>query len=127
MFNLNQSELETAVTTAFPDFEIPEWIEQDISFYDVQNIIEGGCASGAYMPAVTYFKANKTMSQHGNDVLQYLEDNLGEIPTPKKIDSWTGLAVYYLSSAVELWASTVSDELIELIDDQNDDQASEEE
>lgn len=82
----------------------PDWIEPGIDLTDIENIQYGGCASGAYMPAVTYYKAIQTMSVHGDDVLQYIEDNYGELPQPVKGESWGGLACFYLSLAVELWA-----------------------
>jgi len=91
--------------------EVPDWIEPDISPNDVAAICQGGCASGAYMPAVTYHKALDTMARHGDDVLQYIEENLGELPAPKKGESWAGMACFYLSYAVELWASSVESEL----------------
>jgi len=89
--------------------DVPEWISQDISPNDIAAILQGGCASGAYMPAVTYFDANQTMYQHGDDVLEYLQENYGELPKPSDIESWSGMAVHYLSCAVELWASTNED------------------
>ena len=103
------AELDTSIT-------IPAWIEQGISPYDVAAIYEGGCASGAYMPAVTYSDAKGTMAQHGDDVLQYIEDALGEVPQPPTDSSWSELAVFYLSVAVELWASIAHDELEVLSD-----------
>ncbi len=98
---------ETAIA-AIPDLEldVPAWISPDISPYDVAAICQGGCASGAYMPAVTYSAALKTMDAHGDDVLQYIEDALGELPAPPSDVSWSGLAVFYLSTAVELWAAS---------------------
>ena len=93
------------------DIDIPAWIQQDISPYDVAAICHGGCASGAYMPAVTYHNALKVMSEDGDDVLQYIEDALGELPEPPKNTSWSGMACFYLSCAVELWASSVESEL----------------
>ena len=83
---------------------VPQWIEQDITPSTVAAILQGGCESGAYMPAVTYYQAEKTMGEHGDDVLQYIDVMLGEIPKPSDSTSWSGLAVYYLSTAVELWA-----------------------
>jgi hypothetical protein len=83
----------------------PDWITQELDLADMQAIQQGGCASGAYMPAVTYHQALQTMEEHGDDVLQYIEDTLGELPQPDKGESWSGLAVFYLSYAVELWAS----------------------
>jgi len=97
------------------DIDIPVWIESDISPHDVAAILHGGCASGAYMPAVTYYQAVETMSKHGDDILQYIEDNIGELPSPPKDTSWSGLAVFYLSYAVELWAVWVEDDLQEFV------------
>ena len=51
---------------------VPNWIEQDITHADIAAIVQGGCASGAYMPAVTYATAAAVMAEHGDDVLQYL-------------------------------------------------------
>jgi hypothetical protein len=82
----------------------PDWITQELDLADIQAIQQGGCASGAYMPAVTYYQANKTMAEYGDDVLGYIESELGELPQPDKGESWSGLAVFYLSCAVELWA-----------------------
>jgi len=90
---------------------IPAWIDADISPYDVAAIYEGGCASGAYMPAVTYHQALATMSEHGDDVLQYIEDHVGELPPPSPDTSWSGLAAFYLCHAIELWAIGAHDEL----------------
>jgi hypothetical protein len=89
------------------DVDIPAWLSDDISPNDVAAIVQGGCASGAYMPAVTYGQALATMGRHGDDVLDYIEDALGEIPPPPADSSWSGLACFYLSTAVELWASSV--------------------
>jgi hypothetical protein len=91
--------------------DVPAFIEQDITASQVAAIIQGGCASGAYMPAVTYHTARETMNEHGDDVLQFIEDCLGGgLYAPPKGSSWAGLAVHFLSTAVELWASGVSDE-----------------
>lgn len=88
---------------------VPDWIEQDITCSQVAAIIEGGCASGAYMPAVTYHEAADTMNEHGDYVLQYLDDRdmLQYVDITR--DSWHGIAVAYLSAAVELWASEAAD------------------
>lgn len=92
---------------------VPVWME-DVSCYDVAAICEGGCASGAYMPAVTYSQANATMAEHGDDVLDYLQEAYGELPTPPNDVSWSGLAVFYLSPAVEAWANGAYAELEDL-------------
>jgi hypothetical protein len=79
------------------DCDVPAWIGQDISAADIAAICQGGCASGAYMPAVTYYQAVKTMSEHGDDVL----------PAVPSDTSWSGLALFFLSCAVELWAGGI--------------------
>lgn len=81
----------------------PEWITQALSPSDIAAINQGGCASGAYMPAVTYHQAQDTMLAHGDQVLQYIEDNYGDLPEPERGISWSGLAVLWLSFAVELF------------------------
>lgn len=93
--------------------EVPAWIEDDITCADIAAICEGGCASGAYMPAVTYHKALQTMSDHGDDVLQYIDDVGCGISGGDLVGegSWAGMACYLLSMAVELWASSAAEEI----------------
>jgi hypothetical protein len=107
------------------DIDVPAWIEQDISAYDIAAIIQGGCASGAYMPAVTYHIANSVMGEHGDDVLDYIDSVMGELPEVPRSTSWSGMAVFYLSCAVELWASSVEDDLIEAIEEAEGDSGEE--
>lgn len=84
----------------------PDWItvNQTLDMADIQAIQQGGCASGAYMPAVTYHTAKETMNTYGDEVLEYIEEVYGELPQPDAGESWSGIAVFYLSIAVELWA-----------------------
>ena len=97
--------------------DVPDWIEKDIMVSDVAAILQGGCASGAYMPAVTYYDAAQTMARHGDDVLQHIQDALGELPKPSDEESWGGMACFYLSLAVELWAGSVEDEVAKALDE----------
>lgn len=83
---------------------VPEWIDQEIMMYDVRAIQDGGCESGAYMPAVTYWEARRTMAEHGDDVLAFIEERIGEVPPWDPEASWSGLCCHFLSMAVELWA-----------------------
>lgn len=94
------------------DIDLPLWLQNDISPSDVAAIIQGGCASGAYMPAVTYHDALKTMALHGDDVLQYIEDASVELPSVAG-QGWSQMACTYLSAAVELWACNVESQLEE--------------
>ena len=97
--------------TESQQYHQPVWLEYPLSGYDIAAIIQGGCESGAYMPAVTYHKANETMSKHGDDVLRFIEDHTGE--SPPAIDSgesWSGYACRVLSYAVELFAFNNEDQ-----------------
>lgn len=105
--------------------EVPVWIDQDITVADVVAIAEGGCASGAYMPAVTYHEARKTMHEHGDEVLEYLDDldldgEIYRLPEPGSplaggySFTWGGIAVHFLSCAVEWWACDIFHKLCEL-------------
>ena len=84
--------------------EFPAWITEGLTPYHIAAVLQGGCASGAYMPAVTYHSALKTMGDHGDDVCEYIADALGELPNVAGL-SWSGLACHYLSLAVELWCA----------------------
>lgn len=100
--------------------DVPAWIDQDIDPATVAAIIRGGCASGAYMPAVTYYQAAETMHKHGDDVLQWLEDmGVTEIMDAEKMleGSWSMAAVYVLSAAVDEWAQSVEEELSDALDE----------
>ena len=86
-----------------PTFQLPDWIES-MSPYDIAAINQGGCDSGAYMPAVTYYTARETMAQYGDDVLEFLDMAYDSFLVPDDI-SWSGLCVHYLSGAVEMWCA----------------------
>ena len=92
------------------DIAIPAWIDDDITPADIAAIIQGGCGSGAYMPAVTYYTAAQIMAEHGDDVLDYIESNYGPLPDVNG-QAWSQMACTYLSCAVELWACSVESEL----------------
>lgn len=92
-----------------PTDEVPAWARgMTWTGWDVKAVAEHGCAGGTYMPAVTYHEALATMSEHGDDILRQLDDTYGlGIPALKGYLSWSGMAVHYLSMAVELWARDV--------------------
>lgn len=99
--------------------QVPAWIDQDISPATVAAIIQGGCESGAYMPAVTYATAMETMAEHGDEIIQSLEDAMGE-PVEQTITSWPLLATRLVSTAVEDWALGVTGEIIEALEELED-------
>ena len=95
------------------DIEVPSRITGEVTCYDIAAITQGGCASGAYMPAVTYHTSLMVMTDHGDAVLDYIEEQLGALPDlpTDTLTSWSGMASFYLSYAVELWAMSVESEL----------------
>jgi hypothetical protein len=97
--------------------EVPDWIDQEIVVNTIPAITQGGCESGAYMPAVTYYEARKTMADYGDEVLQFIEHSIGSLPEPPKNSGWDSLAVHYLSYAVELWAFSIESDLEDLLDE----------
>jgi hypothetical protein len=96
--------------------DVPAWIDQKIDCPTVAAIVQGGCSSGAYMPAVTYYDALQTMAKHGDEVIDYIQDQIGELPEAPNSISWSSLAVNFLSAAVELWASGAYSQLEEIDD-----------
>ena len=98
--------------------DIPEWMEyaeelynginSTVSFCEVMAIRQGGCASAPFMPAVTFSVAVKVMSRYGDDILTYIEDILGDVPDIPQELTWGGIASFFLSSAVELWAAPMN-------------------
>ena len=90
---------------ALDDLEIPAWIEQDITVCTVRAICQGGCASGAYMPAVMYFEAKQAMAQHGEDIFDFITDRLGDYGLDNDCTSYGMKCSAWVSAAVELWAA----------------------
>ena len=97
--------------------EVPKWIDSDIGASQVAAILQGGCDSGAYMPAVTCHQAREMMNEYGDDVLDYLQGIYGKLPKIPDDESWSGIAVLYLSMAVECWAISVEEELASAIEE----------
>ena len=92
----------------------PEWLTAMGEIDDlatVQAVLQGGCASGAYMPAVTYYTASQTMGSHGTAITEYIEEQIGETPTMGSDDSWDSYQCTLCSYAVELWCSRFADVL----------------
>lgn len=113
---------DTWVETKLSDLgiDVPAWIDQDIDASTVTAIVQGGCASGAYMPAVMYHEASETMNEHGDNVLDAIAAALGELPAIHTDASWSGIAVSYLSTAIELWADGALDEITEKLEERED-------
>lgn len=93
--------------------DMPRWIDPGFTVQDAMAVHQGGCASGAYMPAVTYHQANDTMHTYGNEVLEYLEEFLDVLPAIPEGLSWGQMASHYLAYAVDLWAFSFVEDMLE--------------
>ena len=100
--------------------DIPRWIEAsrfegeltDV-LDELKAITEGGCSSGAYMPAVTYYDAIQTMANHGDEVYEFIHSCGFEPTDGMDSGSWGTTCCHVMSLAVELWAIEAVDHLHE--------------
>jgi len=84
--------------------ELPSWWPDDnLTLADIEGIQRTRRAGQAYMSAVCYASALSHMDCCGDDVMKFIEDMLGGIPILQKTISCSGLAVYYLSLAIDLY------------------------
>ena len=86
--------------------ELPDWLDPTITCGQVGGILQGGCESGSYMPAVEYHMAMNTMQSHGEAVLDYLTHYCRIHDVSIRERSWPGLACFFVSKAVEHWCKT---------------------
>jgi len=75
------------------------------SISELQAIIQGGCESGAYMPAVTYANALDAMGKHSTDIEFWASQTIEEIVFNPSEDTFSGLATKLCSAAVENWVN----------------------
>ena len=94
---------------AQPDFMQFEQMGVD-SVAELQSIINSGCASNAHR-SVYYYDAAQCMALHGDDVLEYIENVLGELPAIEIGTSWNQIASVYLTTAIELWCGGFAGDL----------------
>ena len=111
-----------------PGFAIDPRDRRAPTAHDLAAILEGGCASGAWMPAVTYWSALQIMSEWEGRVMCSIEDagmEPSDVIDPH--DSWSGWACSLVSCAVELWAAEVGEQVADLLDEEDARQSAEDE
>lgn len=102
MNNKTESELNAQIKEL-----APAWCGDIDTWEEVQAIQRGGCASGAYMPAVTYRTAVERMTEHDSAVMNYLDDMGVDLGSVNEHPSFAAIAVRLLSTAVECWADSL--------------------
>lgn len=76
------------------------------SIADLQAIQQGGCASGAYMPAVTYHTALECMAEHYEEIENILADHFtGGLNFDPATETWPTFASRLVAAAVECWVN----------------------
>ena len=97
------------------EFIVPEWVDLGyISTVEtLSEIRDYGCESGVYMPAVRYRDALLTMSEYGDEIMEFLNDNyfFDSGIFNARHESFSSLCVQLLSAAVEIWAGSLYEEL----------------
>lgn len=105
---LGRDELETFVENMNDQPEFLQFMGEIDSVYELVSIYEGGCASGAYMPAVTYYTANQCMA---SDAASSVEDEISEydeITFKPNEDSFSQFASKLCAMAVESYVHKFS-------------------
>ena len=110
------------VATQDQEVDTPAWIDGPLTGQEIADIQCGGCASGAYMPAVLYADARDTMFDHGDEVVEFIRSVLGDLPVQCD-GSWSQYCCNLLSTAVELWATQY--EIVDEDEDEDEDEDTE--
>lgn len=108
--SLGRCELESFLESMNDQPAFLQYMGEIDSVSELVSIHEGGCASGAYMPAVTYYTANQCMA---SDAATSVEDELSELDyeitfNPSE-DSFSQFASKLCAMAVESYVSKFSD------------------
>ena len=94
----------------------PDFVKemQIIDWNDAQAILQGGCESGAYTPAVTYQTAQAIMNQYSDSIetiFEHLDSGYTVIEWDIMRDTFATFCVKVVSMAVELWVQQFAEEL----------------
>ena len=82
------------------------------SLDEIFSISQGGCNSGAYMPATTYHTALDCMTEHGDEVADIISEHcVGVSPFDLEEETFAGYCSRLCCTAVELWVSSVYSDL----------------
>lgn len=87
--------------------DAPEYVEDWTTYSTVAAIYQGGCASGAYMPAVTYYDARQTMGKDGDAIIDDLRESGAfdeNFLAIREDEDFSGYCCRMVSAAVEVWA-----------------------
>jgi hypothetical protein len=89
----------------------PDYVKGGVTFSTVAAIYQGGCESGAYMPAVTYYDARQTMAEHGDEIVDDIRDSGAfdeNYLAIREDEDFSWYCCRMVSAAVEFWAYTTT-------------------
>lgn len=99
--------------------EFLEFMRLIESVQELAAIIQGGCVSGAYMPAVTYHTALECMTKHYDSIEEQINsiygDELAFTFNPAN-EHFAGFCAKLCACAVESWVGSYAD-LVECLED----------
>ena len=81
---------------------------QPLSGTDIAAVIQGGCASGAWMPAVTYWQSAEILQKYEDEILELLAHagvDMAMLISAEQDnrESYRDLGCKLVSAAVEIW------------------------
>ena len=108
-------------------YEQPEWLQSMGGMADGSEIVAiykdyligGACISSMPdIPDITGDTALKVMNEYGDDILgfiayflDFIEEEIGEIPTTEQEEAWAGVAVWCVKKAIVLWVAEIMGEI----------------
>jgi len=93
--------METTIADQF--VSCPLWVDPSGSIRRDLVLYMADTGSESNLLQTTWYSdALQVMTLYGNEVLEYIENNLGEVP-PFPIDNWGHLAISLVTLAVDLW------------------------
>ncbi|AHK11328.1 hypothetical protein S14_219 [Shewanella sp. phage 1/4] len=99
--DLGRSDLESFLEAMNDQPEFLKFMGEIDSVSELISIYEGGCASGAYMPAVTYYTANQCMASDASGSVEEEIEHYEEITFNPSEESFSQFASKLCAMAVE--------------------------
>jgi hypothetical protein len=99
--DLGRSDLENFLESMNDQPEFLKFMGEITDVSELIAIYEGGCASGAYMPAVTYYTANQCMASDASGSVEEEIEHYEEITFNPATESFSQFASKLCAMAVE--------------------------
>ena len=94
-----------------------QWVNLT-NLYTLAAVVQHGALSGVYAPCVNYNIAIKTMAEHGDSVIDFLDEfsmNYGD-EISLEDTTWGEICVQFLSAAIDTLCSQIATRIFEEVD-----------